>query len=112
MERRKIGLSNLSSSVIGFGCWGISGDLNRVKSSGMIAVLREAYEAGINYFDSAPIYGFESLGPKGYGTSEKLIGQALKGFRENIIIATKFGYVLDENGKAIFNSSRDSIKKE
>jgi len=112
MIYRKIGKSELKSSVIGFGAWGISGDLNKVDVRDMSSVIRKAYDLGINFFDTAPIYGYESLGPKGFGTSENLLGQALKGFRDKVIIATKFGVVLDENGKGKNESSRQSIKKE
>jgi len=112
MIYRKIGKSKLKLSVIGFGAWGISGDLNKVDFRDMSSVIRRAYDLGINFFDTAPIYGYEGLGPKGFGTSEKLLGQALKDFRDKAIIATKFGVILDENGKGKNESSRQSIKKE
>ena len=112
MIYRKIGNSELKSSIIGFGAWGISGDLNKVDLKDMNSVIHKAYDLGINFFDTAPIYGYEGLGPKGFGTSEKILGQALKGFREKIIIATKFGVILDENGKGKIESNRQSIKKE
>lgn len=110
MEFRNLGKSDLKPSVIGFGAWGISGDLGDInEEKEIIATIKEAYNLGINFFDTAPAYGYEKFGIKGYGKSEELLGKALKGIRNKVIIATKFGVVYGERS---FNNSSKIIKKE
>lgn len=115
MEFRAIGKSDLKSSIIGFGGWGISGDLGDVASKDMERLVQDAFNVGINYFDTAPAYGWESGGTKNIGASEKILGFALKDIRRQVIIATKFGIVYGTQqafGTDTLNSSRESIKKE
>jgi aryl-alcohol dehydrogenase-like predicted oxidoreductase len=90
MEYRKLGESDLEVSVIGFGAWGIGGE-PFWKSEGHTAsenAIKKAYDLGINFFDTAPVYGF--------GRSEEIMGKALKGFRDKVIIATKCGLVWEK----------------
>ena len=109
MEYKNLGKSNLSVSVIGFGSWGITGDLGKVGGEkDIIYLISEAYNLGINFFDTSPAYGVCSLGNKGYGTSEKILGKALKSIRDKVIIATKFGAV----GERIYDNSRKTILRE
>ncbi|XID94746.1 aldo/keto reductase [Paenibacillaceae bacterium WGS1546] len=91
MEKRKLGASDLEVSVIGFGAWAAGkagwGDANDRELEGAV---RRAHELGVNFFDTAPVYGF--------GESERLIGRALKPIRDEVVIATKFGLVWNEQG--------------
>lgn len=108
MEYRMLGDSNLKVSVIGFGAWGIGGApfwSNEGDASSVRAILK-SYELGINFFDTAPVYGF--------GHSEELLGKTLKPFRDNVIYATKCGLrwknkSLDTITK---NATRQSILEE
>jgi len=90
MEKRRIGNSELYASVIGFGCWIASGSdyWAGTEEKEIIKTMQAAYERGINFFDVAPVYG--------YGNAEKVLGRAVKGFRHEIIIASKCGLVWEE----------------
>ena len=98
MQKRKLGNSNLDVSAIGMGCMGLSFGLGPAadKDQG-IAVIRAAVERGITFFDTAEAYG-----PY---TNEELVGESLAPFREQVIIATKFGFKL-ENGVITGTDSR------
>src|SRR5271165_2218027 len=85
MQKRKLGNSNLEVSAIGLGCMGMSygyGPAHDTKE--MISVIRSAVEHGVTFFDTAEIYG--------PFTNEELVGEALAPFREQLVIATKFGF--------------------
>jgi len=85
MQKRKLGNSNLEVSAIGLGCMGMSygyGPAHDKKE--MISVIRSAVEHGVTFFDTAEIYG--------PFTNEELVGEALAPFREQVVIATKFGF--------------------
>src|SRR5689334_4903912 len=89
MERRPIG--QLSVSVIGLGCnqFGTSAD-----EATTARVVHEAIDAGINYFDTADEYGrnyADPTNPAGWGLSEELLGKALRGRRDEVVVASKFG---------------------
>jgi aryl-alcohol dehydrogenase-like predicted oxidoreductase len=106
MQKRKLGKSNLEVSAIGFGCMGMSfgygpaGDKQE-----MISVIRAAVERGVTFFDTAEVYG--------PFTNEELVGEALAPFREQVVIATKFGFKLDPNtGKQAGLDSRPQHIKE
>ena len=84
MQKRKLGSSNLEVSALGLGCMGMSygyGPAHDKKE--MISVIRSAVEHGVTFFDTAEIYG--------PFTNEELVGEALAPFREQVVIATKFG---------------------
>ncbi len=91
MQKRKLGNSNLEVSALGLGCMGMSfsygpaGDKRE-----MISVLRAAVERGITFFDTAEVYG--------PFTNEELVGEALSPVRDQVVIATKFGFKLDPKG--------------
>ena len=82
MSYRRLGDSGLVVSVVGLGCNNFG---RRVDADGTRAVVDAAYEAGITLFDTADTYGTP------HGTSEELLGAALKGRRDEIVLATKFG---------------------
>src|SRR5438876_5993573 len=103
MPKRKLGKSNLAVSAVGLGCMGMSygygpaGDKNE-----MIALIRHAVERGVTFFDTAQIYG--------PFTNEELVGDALATFRGQVVIATKFGFRID-NEQQVTDSRPEYIKQ-
>src|SRR5437764_1407064 len=84
MKKRKLGKSGLEVSAVGLGCMGMSFGYGPPKDKlEMIGVLRKAVELGVTFFDTAEVYG--------PFTNEELVGEALAPFREQVVIATKFG---------------------
>src|SRR3954463_8682654 len=104
MQKRKLGRSKLEVSAIGLGCMGMSFGLGPAvdKQTG-ITLIRAAVERGVTFFDTAEVYG-----PY---TNEELVGEALEPFRNQVAIATKFGFNL-ENGKQAGLDSRPEHIKE
>jgi aryl-alcohol dehydrogenase-like predicted oxidoreductase len=91
MQKRKLGKSNLEVSALGLGCMGMSFSYGPPKDKQeMIALIREAVERGVTFFDTAEVYG-----PY---TNEELVGEALAPFRGKVVIATKFAYELKPDG--------------
>jgi aryl-alcohol dehydrogenase-like predicted oxidoreductase len=96
---RVLGRSGIEVSEVGFGCWAIGGPYTDSTSGGIpvgwgevdeaesAAALRRAYEVGITFFDTADVYGG--------GHSERVVGRALAGHRDEVVIATKFGNTFD-----------------
>lgn len=104
LPKRKLGKSNLEVSAIGLGCMGLSFGLGpAVDTQTGITLIRAAVERGVTFFDTAEIYG-----PY---TNEELVGEALAPFRKNVVIATKFGFKI-ENGKQAGLDSRPEHIKE
>lgn len=105
MQKRKLGKSNLEVSAIGFGCMGLSfGFGPAVEKQQGIAVIRAAVERGVTFFDTAEVYGAY--------INEELVGEALAPFRQQVAIATKFGFNIDAAGKqAGLNSRPEHIKE-
>src|SRR5215467_566707 len=90
MKKRKIGKSNLEVPAIGFGCMGLSfGYGPPVERQQGISLIRAAVERGVTFFDTAEVYG--------PFTNEELVGEALAPFRQQVVIATKFGFDLNPN---------------
>jgi aryl-alcohol dehydrogenase-like predicted oxidoreductase len=106
MQKRKLGKSNLEVSAIGLGCMGMSFGLGpAVDKQQGIAVIRAAVERGVTFFDTAEVYG--------PFTNEELVGEALAPLRNQVVIATKFGFKLDPNtGKQAGLDSRPEHIKE
>ena len=106
MQKRKLGKSNLEVSALGLGCMGMSFGFGPAmdKQEG-ISLIRAAVERGVTLFDTAEVYG--------PFTNEELVGEALAPVREQVVIATKFGFKLDPNtGKqAGLDSSPARIKE-
>ena len=103
MQKRKLGKSSLEVSAIGLGCMGLSyGYGPATDKPQAIALIRSAFERGVTFFDTAEAYG--------PFTNEELLGEALAPFREQVVIATKFGF---ESGKveAGLNSKPAHIKQ-
>jgi aryl-alcohol dehydrogenase-like predicted oxidoreductase len=106
MQKRKLGKSNLEVSAIGLGCMGLSFGLGpAVEKKEGISLIRAAVERGVTFFDTAEIYG--------PFTNEELVGEALAPFRDQVVIATKFGFKIDPNtGKQSGLDSRPQHIKE
>src|SRR5207248_9541851 len=106
MKKRKLGKSGLEVSAIGLGCMGMSFGYGPPKNKQeMISVLHAAVERGVTFFDTAEVYG--------PFTNEELVGEGLAPFREQVVIATKFGFKLDpKSGRSIGVDSRPEHIKE
>lgn len=87
MQKRKLG-NNLEVSAIGFGCMGISFSYaTQLPKAEGVALIRAAVERGVTFFDTAEVYG--------PFTNEEVVGEALRPFRDQVVIATKFGFDID-----------------
>src|SRR5216683_991523 len=106
MQKRKLGKSDLEVSALGLGCMGMSQSYGvPPDKQAMISLIRTAVERGVTFFDTAEIYG--------PFTNEDLVGEALAPFRDQVAIATKFGFKLDPNtGKQAGLDSRPEHIKE
>jgi len=106
MQKRKLGKSNpLEVSAIGLGCMGMSfGYGPPADKQEMIALLRAAVERGVTFFDTAEMYG--------PFTNEELVGEALAPLREQVMLATKFGFKIGQKGEQIGLDSRPEHIKE
>lgn len=107
MFTRKLGKSGIEVSALGMGCWAIGGPWmfdrgekapyaagwGQVDDKESIRAIHAALDMGVNFFDTAANYGA--------GHSERVLAQALKGRRERVVIATKFGYILDQERKLV-----------
>lgn len=101
MKTRTLGTSELEVSALGLGCMGMSASYGPAHDRGeMIALIRNAFELGVTFFDTAQVYG--------PFTNEDLLGEALAPIRDRVVIATKFG-LADKDGEA-GGSSPDSIR--
>jgi aryl-alcohol dehydrogenase-like predicted oxidoreductase len=107
MQKRKLGNSNLEVSALGLGCMGMSFSYGVVHDEQeMISLLRTAVERGITFFDTAEVYG--------PFTNEALVGKALSPIRDQVVIATKFGWNLNPDGSPGWqglNSRPEHIKE-
>jgi aryl-alcohol dehydrogenase-like predicted oxidoreductase len=106
MQKRKLGKSNLEVSAIGLGCMGMSFGYGPPKDKqDMTSVIRSAVELGVTFFDTAEVYG--------PFTNEELVGEALAPVREQVVIATKFGFKFNsETGKQAGLDSRPEHIKQ
>lgn len=109
MQTRKLGKSDLNLTTIGFGTWGMSGagwrgSWGPQDDNDSIKAIIRAYELGVNWIDTAPVYGL--------GHSEEIVGEALKELKERPIIATKLGLVWDEEGNITRSLKKESVRKE
>jgi aryl-alcohol dehydrogenase-like predicted oxidoreductase len=104
MKKRKLGKSNLEVSAIGLGCMGLSQSYGRpVDKQTGIALIRGALERGVTFFDTAEVYGpFRN---------EELVGEALAPTRKDVVIATKFGFRIENDKQAGLDSRPEHIKQ-
>jgi len=107
MKTRKLGKSGLEVSALGLGCMGMSAAYNPIPDKQeMISVLRAAVDRGITFFDTAEVYGPFA--------NEELLGEALSPVRDQIVIATKFGFKIDTTHERVIvgvNSRPEHIKE-
>jgi aryl-alcohol dehydrogenase-like predicted oxidoreductase len=105
MHNRRLGWSGLEVSAIGLGCMGLSAAYGKpVPEEDGIALIRGAVERGVTFFDTAEVYG--------PFTNEKLVGEALRALRDQVVIATKFGFRIDGDGQITGVDSRpEHIRK-
>ncbi|TCO26266.1 aryl-alcohol dehydrogenase-like predicted oxidoreductase [Kribbella steppae] len=99
MEKRVLGRVGIEVSPVGFGCWAIGGPFSRpdgdplgwgeVDDDESVRAIRRAVELGVTFFDTADVYGA--------GHSERVLGKALEGMRDQVVIATKWGNTFDES---------------
>ncbi len=104
MKKRKLGKSNLEVSAIGLGCMGLSQSYGRpVDKQTGIALIRAAVDGGVTFFDTAEVYG--------PFTNEELVGEALAPFRKDVVIATKFGFHIENAKQSGLDSRPEHIKQ-
>jgi aryl-alcohol dehydrogenase-like predicted oxidoreductase len=104
MQNRKLGRSNLEVSTIGLGCMGLSfGFGPAVDKQQGITLIRGAVERGVTFFDTAEVYGPFA--------NEELVGEALAPFRKDVVIATKFGFNIENGKQSGLNSRPEHIKE-
>jgi aryl-alcohol dehydrogenase-like predicted oxidoreductase len=103
MQKRRLGNSGLEVSALGFGCMGLDFGYGRpLDRNKAIQLIREAYERGVTFFDTAEAYG-----PY---TNEETVGEALAPFRDKVIVATKFGF-MNASPQAGLDSRPDHIRE-
>jgi len=94
MKRRTLGISGLEVSAIGFGCMGLNFAYGQpIEKQAAISLLREAFESGVTFFDTAEAYG--------PFTNEEIVGEALAPLRDKVVIATKFGFKDGDSAKGM-----------
>jgi len=105
MQKRKLGNSGLEVSAIGLGCMGLSFAYGpAVAKKDAVALIRGAFERGVTFFDTAEVYG--------PFTNEEVVGEALAPFRNDVVIATKFGFAIGPDGAQSGMNSRPEHIKE
>src|ERR1700740_3636751 len=105
MQKRQLGKSGLEVSALGYGCMGLESvygpAADRQKG---VKLIRAAFERGVTFFDTAEAYG--------PFTNEKLVGEALAPFRDQVVIATKFGFGINPDGARYGLDSRPEHVRE
>jgi aryl-alcohol dehydrogenase-like predicted oxidoreductase len=104
MKIKKVAMMDETFSVVGVGCWAIGGDWNNITDQSSIEAVQRAVDLGINLFDVAPVYGF--------GHAEEVLGKALKGGRQKVLIASKCGLLWDEQKNVTNNLTAKSVLRE
>ncbi|MDH3901720.1 MAG: aldo/keto reductase [Xanthomonadales bacterium] len=100
MRKQKLGNSDLLASSIGLGCMGMSEWYGPTNDEESRATIKRAFGMGLNFFDTADVYG--------NGHNESLLGSAVREFRQDVILATKFGFLANESG---LNGRPEYVKK-
>ncbi len=104
MKELRLGSQGLTVSRLGLGCMGMSEFYGSPNDTESIATIHRAIELGVTFLDTADIYGI--------GENERLVGRALKGKRSQVILATKFGNVRDEQGKFLGVNGRPEYVRQ
>jgi len=107
MQSRNLGTQGLVSSALGLGTMGMTMAYGAGDEAGGIATIRRAHELGVTMIDTAELYG------GGTGSNEQLVGTAVEGFRDEMLIATKFGFVLpfSPGAERRYNSRPEHIRE-
>jgi aryl-alcohol dehydrogenase-like predicted oxidoreductase len=103
VDKRKLGSTGLEVSEIGLGCMGMSAFYGTADEPEAIATLHRAIELGVDLFDTAQMYGPH--------TNEELLGKALSDRRDEVLIATKFGVVVNEKGERGLDGSPENVRR-
>jgi len=101
MEHRQLGHSSLSLPALGLGCMSMSGTYGKQDDAQSIDVVHRAIDLGANFLDSSDMYGF--------GQNEELLGRAIRGRRDQVVMSTKFGQVRTPEGKMTVNGRPDYV---
>jgi len=101
MEHRQLGHSSLSVPALGLGCMSMSGTYGKQDDAQSIDVVHRAIDLGVNFLDSSDMYGF--------GQNEELLGRAIRGRRDQVVMSTKFGQVRTPEGKMTVNGRPDYV---
>lgn len=103
MEKRILGNSGLEVSALGFGCMGLNSSYGQgISKDDGVTLLRKAVDLGVTFFDTAEVYG--------PFTNEEIVGEALRPVRDQVVIATKFGFNADKGVGGGLNSRPDHIR--
>jgi aryl-alcohol dehydrogenase-like predicted oxidoreductase len=102
MKKRKLGAQGLEVSELGLGCMGMSQFYGPRDDNESVATLERAVELGVNFFDTADVYGV--------GHNEELVGKALKKYRDRVIIATKFANQVLPDGRRAINGRPEYVR--
>ena len=101
MEHRQLGHSSLSVPALGLGCMSMSGTYGKHDDAQSIDVVHKALDLGVNFLDSSDMYGF--------GHNEELLGRAIRGRRDQVVLTTKFGQARTPEGRAIVNGRPEYV---
>jgi len=104
MQHRELGRSGLKVSALGLGCMGMSEFYGGQNEAGAVATIHRAMELGVNFLDTADMYGV--------GRNEELVGRAIRGKRDRVIIATKFGNMRGKEGQFLGVNGRPDYVRE